>query len=307
MAEKNNINLLTDKPYSTCYDRNGNLYLAGLKNQQVILWRTKFTLANQSTNWREVISFDADSNTEVSFSKDGTFLFALQSNKTLKVFANNCNWSQIKTIPKIETLPTDINSTGEFMVFVDQGALQIHELNTDTYYVLNSIKSVTAACFIPDTKNLLVFDKDKKIRLLEYHDNNWIIDNNKSINLNVIVTQAYFNPNDKAQLIILFAELNQDKEIFEAAVASVFMGVFVGPIGGLLKTCCSGGLVECFDCTSLCWRNIGIGLGSGLGIAFSLYSLFSVARGIDEYIKMNKVDTKLKTLKQPNSNVIERF
>ena len=311
ISDKIYIKPPTDKPYSTYYDTNDNLYLVGLKNQQLFLWTAKFILGEQSAKWEELIYLDADSNAEVTFSKDGDFLFILQSDKTLKIFSRDCNWSQIKTIPNIESFPADTNSTAEFMVFVNKGVAQIHGFGTDINFVVTDNNYITAACFIPDTKNLLLFDSaNKKVTSLEYHDNDWIIDNSKSIKLGVVVKQAYFNPNDKTQLIVLFVKPNKDNEEFIQCIPLLYIvGLVGGSCGGILTTCCVNGIhIDKIYCTTLCCKNVGIGLSIGAGAMCYLipwlYGLYQVTVG---FAKSNKIDTQLKTLKQPNSNDIERF
>ena len=309
LYNKININIPTDKPYSTYYDNNDNLYLVGLKNQQLFLWATKFILEEQNANWQELIYLDTDSNAEASFSNDGAFLFILQSDKTLKIFSRDYSWSQIKTIPNIESFPADIDSTAEFMVFVNKEIVQIHGVSTDINFVVTDNNSITAACFIPDTKDLLLFDSSNtKVVLLKYHNNDWVIDNSKSIKLGVVVKQAYFNPNDKTQLIVLFVNYNKgSQKVFSSCEKNILLScVFGGPFGGFLKTAFSNNFEKTM-CKSLCWKNMGIGLGVGIGALCGMLCLFLVKEEINNTVKANEIDTKLKRLKHPNSNEIERF
>ena len=193
---------------SLSFDKNNNILAAGIKNGTVEV----YSLSTESdANWNLDTTLTIDGIYDAIFSKSGPYLYTLSHRNIFdskqdifEVYLKNSNFKLAGRAEDTTCYPDDIDSAHETMVFIKDKKLTIKSLISNIEVATDFEHKLTIARFIPETKDILLFDDKQQMFLLKCNDfeklSYCIKDTQK---LSVAVKNAYFDPNDKNNLRIL--------------------------------------------------------------------------------------------------------
>jgi hypothetical protein len=226
------------------YYNNEDLYVIGRQNSQLILMVTTIGVTKGDNRWKEIITLAYnDIHSNAKFSSNGAFIFLLTNDNQLLIFSKEDSWNEINKLTNKNNFPVDINYNSEDMIFISNNNMVINKLHS-TKEIKITLKDITAACFIPNSTDFIVFTKQLEMTLMTKQLENYFTASDHNIGYEV--EQAYFHPEDPTKLIVL-AKLpwctQKCNDISSHICAITPTGACFGCIGTCCcfwKDCCSG-------------------------------------------------------------------
>jgi hypothetical protein len=191
------------------FDDNNNILAAGIKNGAVEVYSLS-TESNAHWNLDKTLTVDGVYSVGLSSSRK-PYLYTLSrrnifdnQKNILSLYLINSNFELAGKTEDTTCFPHSIDSAHEIIVFIKDKKLTIKSLISNIEVATDFEHKLTIARFIPETKDILLFDDKQQMFLLKCNDfeklSYCIKDTQK---LSVAVENAYFDPNDKNNLRII--------------------------------------------------------------------------------------------------------
>jgi hypothetical protein len=232
---------------------NNHLHTTGIENNNLCIWTSNITLENHTSeevNWQQLhINLLSDSISDVAFSENSRYLFVRLKTSVLNVYDGNQTWEKIAEITGTTTFPVDISEdiNNTLMIFLENKELIIKSDKNDIFYCDGFYNKLTTACFIPNTKDALIFDSTGNIMLVK---NENIVDGDLPVKeyyptkIPYTISNIYFDPANNKKLAVL-AEKQDNGNI-----KIYFCCAITGSILGSTTYCCAAKKLIC--CTASC-------------------------------------------------------
>jgi hypothetical protein len=291
------------------YYNNEDLYVIGRQNSQLILMVTTIGVTKGDNQWKEITTLAYnDIHSNAKFSSNGAFIFLLTNDNQLLIFSKEDSWNEINKLTNKNNFPVDINYNSKDMIFISNNNMVINNLHS-TKEIKITLKDTTAACFIPNSTDFIVFTKQLEMTLIRKQLEHYFAVSHMSIDYEV--DQAYFHPKDPTGLIVLAKSPSCTQECLNV-FAYIGLTFLVNVGGACLGTCCCcwGDFCACnyckslgdLSCCNLCFgaeicgkykANTIIGTYTGMGCSAVLSLVYFIMQALNK----NTIQTNLYNLR----------
>jgi hypothetical protein len=217
---------------SVSFDDNNNIIATGINNGTVDVY------TENDSNWNLETTLTVDGVYDVIFSDSRSCLYALSRRNIfdkkqyiLSVYLINNKFKLAGETENTTCYPNDIDSAYETVVFINGKTLTIKSLINNIEVSTDFENKLIIARFIPETKDILLFNDKRQMYLLKCNDFeklSYCIKDTKK--LSVVIKNAYFDSNDKNNLKIIVNNTNKNDIYIMLAggICGNIPGSFVG-------------------------------------------------------------------------------